>query len=209
MAPVTHTPTVPELVVATNNPGKLAELRRLLRDSGYEIRSPADLCIPFHVEETGSTYRENAALKAETAARITGLPALADDSGLEVDILGGRPGPHSARYGGEGLDDAGRVQLLLRELEGVPDEKRRARFRAVVAVAIPGEPTQFFEETVEGTIARSPRGAGGFGYDPIFVPLGMTRTMAELSPEEKDAVSHRGKAMRAAARWLRGRLERG
>jgi len=195
--------------VATNNPGKLAELRRLLQGSGYEVRSPAELCVPFHVEETGTTYRENAALKAEAAARLTGLPALADDSGLEVDVLGGRPGPLSARYGGEGLDDAARVQLLLRELEGVPDEKRRARFRAVVAVAVPGEPTRFFEDTVEGTIARAPRGSGGFGYDPVFIPLGMTRTMAELTPEEKDAISHRGKALRAAARWLRGRFEHG
>lgn len=198
------------LLLATNNPGKVAELRRLLGGIGYEIVTPGELGIPFTVEETAESYRENAVAKARAAARAGGCLALADDSGLEVDALGGRPGVHSARYGGDGLDDRARVELLLRELEGVPDALRTARFRAVVVIAGPAdEVLQVFEGVAEGSIAREPRGTGGFGYDPVFLVRGLGKTMAELTPEEKDAVSHRGQAVRAAAAWLRARLEHG
>ncbi|GBD24151.1 dITP/XTP pyrophosphatase [bacterium HR29] len=201
---------MPRLVLATNNPGKVAELRRLLVGTGYEVVTPSELGVAFEVDETGATYFENAAAKARAAARAAGCLALADDSGIEVDALGGRPGVQSARYGGEGLDDRGRVELLLRELEGVPDGKRTARFRAVVVIAAPdGRILQTFEGIAEGSIAREPRGAGGFGYDPVFTVRGLGKTMAELTPEEKDAVSHRGQAVRAAAAWLRARLEHG
>lgn len=208
--PARETRTVPRLLLATNNPGKVAELRRLLATTGYELVTPAELGIALDVEESGVTYAENAAAKARAAARAAGCLALADDSGIEVDALGGRPGVHSARYGGAGLDDRARVELLLRELEGVPNGRRTARFRAVVVIAAPdGSVLQTFEGVAEGSIAREPRGTGGFGYDPIFVVRGLGKTMAELTPEEKDAVSHRGQALRAAAAWLRARLEHG
>lgn len=205
-----ETRTVPRLLLATNNPGKVDELRRLLVDTGYEVLTPAELGITFEVEESGASYRENAAAKARAAALAGGCLALADDSGLEVDAIGGRPGPYSARYGGEGLDDAGRVQTLLRELEGVPDGRRSARFRAVVVIAAPdGSILQSFEGIVEGSITREPRGTAGFGYDPVFLVRGLGKTMAELTADEKDAISHRGQAVRAAASWLRARLEHG
>ncbi|HEU4598332.1 MAG TPA: RdgB/HAM1 family non-canonical purine NTP pyrophosphatase [Solirubrobacterales bacterium] len=195
------------LLLATTNPGKLREFRRLLDGSGFELVSPADLGLSLDVPEHGTTYAENAATKARAYAEASGLPALADDSGIEVDALGGRPGVQSARYGGNGLNDEGRTALLLRELEGVPDQRRSARYQAAVAVAFPGsdgEQPALFLGTQEGRIGREPRGTGGFGYDPVFL-VGDGRTQAELSDAEKDAISHRGKAMRAAAAWLRER----
>jgi XTP/dITP diphosphohydrolase len=192
------------LLLATNNPGKVREFRRILEAAGLDVVTPGEAGIALEVDETGATYAENAALKARAFAEAGGCLALADDSGIEVDALGGRPGPLSARYGGEGLDDAGRVALLLRELEGVPPGRRTARYRAVVAVAEPGGEAHLFEGVQEGAIAESPRGSGGFGYDPIFL-VDAARTAAELPPEEKDAISHRGKAVRAAAAWLGGR----
>lgn len=192
------------LLLATNNPGKVREFKRLLANVPYEVVTPRDLGIELDVVEDGDGYAPNAIKKAAAFADAGGCAALADDSGIEVDALDRRPGYLSARYGGPGLDDEGRVQLLLQELRDVPDEKRGGRFRAVVAVAIPGEETRTFEGVVEGVIAREVRGAGGFGYDPIFVrPDG--RTTAEYSDEEKDAVSHRGQAVRAAAAYLRER----
>ena len=192
------------LLLATNNPGKVREMRRLLAGEPFEVATPADLGIALDVVEDGEGYADNAALKAHAFAGAGQCLALADDSGIEVDALGGGPGPRSARYGGPGLDDAGRTALMLRELAAVPDGERGARYRAVVALAWPGGRLERFEGTWEGTIGREPRGANGFGYDPIFrTPDG--RSAADLTAAEKDAVSHRGQAVRAAVRWLRER----
>ena len=189
------------LLLATNNPGKVREMRRLLAGEPFEVVTPADLGIALDVVEDGEGYADNAILKARAFAEAGGCLALADDSGIEVDALGG-PGPRSARYGGPGLDDAGRTQLMLQNLEDVPDGERGARYRAVVALGWPEGQVELFEGTWEGSIGRETRGRNGFGYDPIFrTPEG--RSAAELTAEEKDAVSHRGQAVRAAARWLR------
>lgn len=181
------------IALATTNVGKARELARLLEVpveplDGWE--APV---------EDGATFEANALVKAR-AARVQappGVRVLADDSGLEVPALGGEPGVHSARFGGPGLDDAGRVRHLLERLEGVQD--RRARFVCVLALIEPGGDETIVEGVLEGTIATAPRGAGGFGYDPVFVPSGQDRTVAELAPEEKDAISHRGRAARALA----------
>jgi XTP/dITP diphosphohydrolase len=206
-----ETSAVKRLLLATNNPGKVRELRRLLAGSGYEVATPAEVGIRVEVAETGGTYAANALLKARAFAEAGNCLALADDSGVEVDALDGRPGLQSARYGGPGLDDAGRVQFLLRELEGVPPERRTARFRALVALAWPvrselrTENSELvFEGVQEGRIAEAPRGDRGFGYDPVFL-VDTRRTQAEISDDEKDRISHRGQAVRAAAAWLRER----
>ena len=197
---------VTRLLLATNNPGKVRELRRMLADAapGVALLTPADLGIALDVEEDGDGYAENATLKARAFAQAGGCPALADDSGIEVDALGGGPGPRSARYGGPGLDDAGRARLMLREMQGVPAGERGARYRAVVAIAWPEGRIERFEGSWEGAIGHKPRGEGGFGYDPIFRTAD-GRSAADLSAAEKDAVSHRGQAVRAAAWLLRGR----
>ena len=187
---------MPRLLLATSNRGKLAELRELLAGCGWELVSPAEIGLgPVSVVETGRSYLENATLKAVAHAAAAGIPALADDSGLEVDALGGRPGVLSARFGGPQVaSDAERCALLLRQLEGVPGARRNARFRAVVVVALPGGRTFAREGTVEGRIAEAPRGENGFGYDPVFeLPDG--RTMAELG-EKKQRISHRAHAIR-------------
>jgi XTP/dITP diphosphohydrolase len=189
------------LLLATSNPGKVREMRRLLAGVPVDVITPADLSLDLEVDEDGATYAENAARKARAYAEAAGLVALADDSGLEVDALAGRPGLHSARYGAPGLDDADRTALLLTELRTIPDGRRTARYRAVVAVAWPGGRVEYFCGSQEGTIARETRGKGGFGYDPIFVTRD-GRTAAELDEQEKDAVSHRGQAMRAAVEFL-------
>ena len=191
------------LLLATNNPGKVRELRRLLDGLPFEIVTPGELGISLDVDETGSTYAENASLKAMAFARAGNCLALADDSGIEVDALEGAPGVYSARYGGAGLDDAGRTAHLLAELNGVPRDRRSARYRAVVAIASPDGAVQLFEGVQEGSIAEAPRGQGGFGYDPVFLVDG-SRTQAELSDGEKDERSHRGHAVRAAAVYLAG-----
>jgi XTP/dITP diphosphohydrolase len=193
---------VDRLVLATSNPGKVRELLRLLADVPYEVVMPSALGLALEVAEDGKTYAENATLKARAYAKAAGCLALADDSGIEVDALGGRPGVHSARYGGDGLDDAGRNALLLREVAGVPAGKRGARYVAVVALSQPDGDTALTFGTWEGRIAETPKGTGGFGYDPLFV-LDDGRVAAELTPEEKDALSHRGKAVRAAAEYLK------
>lgn len=154
--------------------------------------------------ETGATYRDNALLKARAAARLTGLPALADDSGLEVDALGGAPGLFSARYGGPGLDDAGRCARLLAALRGVPEGRRTARFRCVIALVDPRGGEHVVEGVAEGRIAEAPRGGGGFGYDPVFYYPPLGRTFAELTDTEKAEVSHRGRAARALRQLLAG-----
>lgn len=190
------------LVLATGNPGKVREFRRLLDGSGYRVLTPAEAGVAVDVVEDGATYAANAAKKARAVARAAGTLALADDSGIEVDALGGRPGMYSARYGTPDLDDDGRTALLLRELAGTPPARRTARYRAVVALAWPDGRTELFEGTMEGQIAEQPRGERGFGYDPVFL-VADGRTAAELDDAEKDAISHRGQAVRAAVAWLR------
>jgi XTP/dITP diphosphohydrolase len=183
------------LVLASGNPGKLRELETLL-GPGWQILSQAELGIS-PAEETGDSFAANALLKARHAARHSGLPALADDSGIEVDALGGRPGVHSARYAGPGATDEDNNRLLLRELAGVPDARRTARYRCVLAfVANADDPSPLLVEgTWEGRIGFEPRGRGGFGYDPLFIDAASGLTGAELSPAEKNARSHRGQAL--------------
>ncbi|MBE0608484.1 MAG: RdgB/HAM1 family non-canonical purine NTP pyrophosphatase [Dehalococcoidia bacterium] len=191
------------ILLATNNPGKVREFRRLLEPFGFVAVTPAELGITVEVEESGASYAENAVIKARAFAAAGGMIALADDSGIEVDALGGGPGMYSARYGGPGLDDRRRVEWLLSELAGVPEEQRTARYRAVVAVAFgeAGREPVTFEGIQEGRIGCEPRGERGFGYDPVFV-LGDGRTQAEASDEEKDRISHRAQAVKAAAHYL-------
>jgi XTP/dITP diphosphohydrolase len=200
---------MPRLVIATNNPGKLREFERLLDGSGFDLISPRDAGVPdWTVEETGTTFEANAILKAEDAARATGLPALADDSGLEVDALGGRPGVFSARYAGKDMlsntiTEAEQRRLILEEMAGVPDARRTARFRCVIAIAAPGTETLTVDGVMEGRVAHQERGTNGFGYDAIFFEPAHGRTSAELSPAEKDALSHRGQAARKAVTLLK------
>lgn len=187
------------VVVATQNAGKLAEIRTALDISGWEFVTPADLdASPIDVDETGTTFEENARLKARAYHETFGLPALADDSGLEVDALGGAPGVYSSRYASDccGGDAANNAQLMM-ELEGVPVGQRTARFRSVI-VFIDGRGDEIVAEGVcDGSIGFEPRGAGGFGYDPLFEPVATPgRTMAELDMAEKNAISHRGEALR-------------
>lgn len=196
-------PPTPRLLLATNNEGKVAEFRRLLAGCGWDLVTPREIELSLAVEETGASYEENARIKALAFARASGLTALADDSGLEVDALGGRPGMMSARYGGEAQSDRDRFELLLRELADVRDERRVARFRAVIAIATPAGDVRICEGTVEGRIAREPRGESGFGYDPVFLVPEFGRTVAELPPATKDRVSHRGAAARRACQVLR------
>ncbi len=188
------------LVLATANPDKAKELAALLQ--GFDVVSrPPDLP---EVEETEDTLEGNARLKAAAVMAATGEAALADDTGLEVDALGGRPGVFAARYAGPGATYADNVAKLLRELDGVPPAGRRARFRTVAVALFPEGREVIAEGWVEGTIADGPRGEGGFGYDPVFVPDGGDgRTFAEMTSEEKAAVSHRGRALRALAAQLR------
>ena len=196
-------PNARRLLLATNNPGKVREFRRLLHDSGLDVATPAEMGINLDVHETGRSYAENAALKACAFAEAGNCLALADDSGIEVDALGGGPGMYSARYGGPDLDDAGRTSRLLRELAGVPPERRAARYRAVVALAWPGSNApRLFQGVQEGSIGFETRGERGFGYDPVFLIDGQ-RAQAEISDAEKDLISHRGQAVRAAVAWLR------
>ena len=185
-------------VLASANPGKLRELAALLEPYGLELLSQAALGIGS-VPETGATFLDNALLKARHASAAAQLPALADDSGIEVDALGGRPGVWSARYAGEGASDAANLARLLRELDGVPERRRTARYQCVVVwVRTADDPAPLTGTgTWEGRIALTPRGSGGFGYDPAFVPTGGRRTAAELSAEEKNRVSHRARALRA------------
>ena len=192
------------LVLATLNPAKGRELVALLGAVPFEIRLLADVPGARLPEETGATYAENALAKARTAAELTGALALGDDSGLEVDALDGAPGLYTARFGGPGLDDQGRRELLLERLRGVPPARRTARFRCVIALAGPARAEKVVEGVAEGVIAEAPRGSGGFGYDPVFFYPPLGRTFAELSDEEKARVSHRGLALAAARRLLTG-----
>ena len=192
------------LVLATLNPGKAHELAALLGDIPFAIRPLADYPGARSPAETETTYRGNALLKARAAARLTGAWVLADDSGLEVDALSGVPGVHSARYGGPGLDDAGRCAKLLAALRDVPDDRRAARFRCVIAIIDTEGRETVVEGIAEGVIARAPRGTGGFGYDPLFYYPPLGRTFGELSDAEKSRVSHRARAAALARRILTG-----
>lgn len=188
-----------KLVLATRNPGKLAELRRILDEAGpaVELLGPDSFADLPEVAETGSTFAENALLKARAIAAGTGLPAVADDSGLCVDALNGMPGVLSARWAGRHGDDQANLELVLGQLADVPDERRGARFVCAAALALPGGEADLAAGEVVGVLLRQPVGTNGFGYDPIFRPDGHERTTAQLSAAEKDAISHRGRALRA------------
>ena len=214
-----------KIIFATANAGKLREAAEVL-GPGFEIVSPASLGITEDIPETGSTLQENSLQKAQYLFERTGLPSFADDTGLEVDALGGAPGIYSARYAGPGHDNQANMDKLLAELARLEDrgtnppdplgrcapttpakiqlKGRRARFHTVVTLILSDGQPRFFEGVCEGRIARGKRGAGGFGYDPVFLPDAYPgRTLAEVSEEEKNAVSHRGQAIRAMAAWLK------
>ncbi|NUP17543.1 MAG: RdgB/HAM1 family non-canonical purine NTP pyrophosphatase [Streptomyces sp.] len=193
-----------KIVLATRNPGKIAELRRIL--SGFEIVGLEEFPSIGEVAETGVTFEENALLKAHAVAQGSGLPAVADDSGLCVDVLNGMPGVFSARWAGRHGDDQANLDLLLAQISDVPAEKLGAHFACAAALALPSGQHRVVEGTLPGHLVRTPRGTNGFGYDPILVPSGHDRTTAELSPEEKDAISHRGRAFRALAPIVRDLL---
>jgi len=187
------------LLLATRNAGKLAELRRLLESAvpGVEVVGLADVEDYPEAPETGATFAENALLKAREAVRHTGLPAVADDSGLTVDALGGMPGVLSARWSGRHGDDDANTALLLGQLADLPDERRGAAFVCAAALVTPEGAEHVLERDWRGHVVREKRGSNGFGYDPVFVPAGLTVTSAELQPAEKDARSHRGQAFEA------------
>jgi XTP/dITP diphosphohydrolase len=189
------------LVIASRNPGKVREILAICSDWPVQWVTHEEISWP-EVEETGSSYLENALLKARAVAEATGEAALADDSGIEVDALGGGPGARSARYAGEDPSDEENLRALLRAVAGVPGSGRTARYRAVAAVVFPDGREVWAEGVCEGVLRTKPSGTSGFGYDPIFESAGWDRTMAELAPEEKDRISHRGRALRA----LRDRL---
>lgn len=195
-----------KLLVATNNPGKVREYEELLADLPVEITFPAREGLHMEVEESGETFEANARIKALAYAQASALLTLADDSGLEVDALGGAPGVHSARYAGPGADDVTRYRKLLEALSGIPAGRRSARFRCVVALAQPDGTVHMAEGTCEGQIGFEPRGEHGFGYDPIFLVEGSGgRTMAELLPDVKNRISHRAHAV-AVARPTLGQI---
>ena len=194
------------IAIASRNAHKLREIGRICADWPVEWLTVENHEGPWpDVEETGSTYLENARLKARAVAAALGEPALADDSGIEVDALGGRPGPRSARFAGEDATDEQNLDALIQAVKGVPSGGRTARYRCVGVLAFPDGRELHAEGVCEGILVAKPKGAGGFGYDPIFVPGGGDRTMAELSDQEKDRISHRGRAFRT----LREGLEAG
>lgn len=189
-----------KFVLASHNPGKIREMSEILGKLGVEVVSPKDLGITVDVEETGTTFAENAMLKAKAICEAAGLPAIADDSGLCVDALNGGPGVYSARYGGEELDDKGRYMLLLSNMRG--QTTRAAHFACAIACAFPNGDTLTAEGRCDGTIAFAPLGEGGFGYDPVFFIPEFKKTFGQLSAEEKSTISHRGRALRAFAEQL-------
>ncbi|MDP9398350.1 MAG: RdgB/HAM1 family non-canonical purine NTP pyrophosphatase [Actinomycetota bacterium] len=193
--------TVPRLVLATRNAGKVAELERILGAAGLQVDLLGVDAFPQvpEVPETGLTFAENALLKAMAVAAATSLPAVADDSGLCVDAMNGMPGIFSARWAGRHGDDQANLELLLAQLAEIPEGRRTGHFACAAALALPSGEQRVAEGRLDGDICRAPRGSGGFGYDPVFVPQGERRTTAELAPGEKDAISHRGRAFRALA----------
>jgi XTP/dITP diphosphohydrolase len=201
-----------ELLLATNNPHKIMELRRLLADVPCELLSPSDLGLRLDVIENGETYVDNATIKARAFAQASGRLSIADDSGIEVDALNGRPGIRSARYGSPALSDDDRVELLLSELQNVEDPSRGCHYVAALVLSWPPEEGnewgrhEVFEGTCAGFIARVPIGCNGFGYDPIFALPQFGATMAQIDPRVKDSISHRGSAVRKAAVFLRNHI---
>jgi XTP/dITP diphosphohydrolase len=197
-------PALPRLLIATNNPGKVDEFRGILAGCGWDVVAPAELGISVDVEESGATYLKNARLKARAFAEASGLAALADDSGLEVDALNGEPGALHHLHGWDGIDRDDRIAILLRAMKDVPPDRRGGRFRAVIVVVLPDGSAIDVEGTCEGLITEAPVGDGGFGYDPVFFLPQRGITMAQLSPEEKNAISHRA----VAAAKIREQLRR-
>ncbi|MFG6116439.1 XTP/dITP diphosphatase [Halobacillus sp. MO56] len=193
-----------ELIIATKNVGKVKEFQELFHKYGIQVRSLLDLEKPVgDIEETGETFEENALIKAETISKKLKAPVLADDSGLEIDALDGRPGIYSARYAGEEKNDQKNLEKVLAELEGVAPESRTARFVCSIAIIQPGQESIVKRGTCEGSIGLEPKGENGFGYDPIFIPDGYDRSMAELKPEEKNTISHRKDAIIKVENWLK------
>jgi len=192
-----------EIVIASGNKGKIAEFNELFKSANIEVLSLADLTIDLPtIEETGDTFHENAQIKAETIANLIKAPVIADDSGLIVDALDGRPGVYSARYAGEPTDDVKNYQKVLQELDSLDNIERTARFVAVLALARPDKKTAYFEGECEGKITDNPEGNFGFGYDPIFIPEGYNVTMAQLNQNEKNSISHRYHALSKLKKWL-------
>ena len=189
-----------KLIAATNNAHKVVEFKRILEPLGFTVLSQKEAGIRVEAEETGTTFEENACLKAKAVYDASGLPTVADDSGIVVDALDGAPGVYSARYGGPGLNDVDRYEKLLHEMEGVPDAKRTARFVCAISLVLSPDKAFSFTGVCEGKIGHGPRGENGFGYDPIFM-VGEKST-AELSSEEKDKISHRGQALRKMEQML-------
>ena len=186
-----------KVVLASKNKHKLVEISEITKKFGIELVLQSDLGIDIDVEETGTTFEENSFIKAEAVMKATGLPALADDSGIAVDALNGEPGVYSARYGfDDTLDDWGRLELLLKNTEHVPDGQRQAQFVCVITMVTPAGQVIQARGEIHGELTREPRGENGFGYDPIFYYPPFGKTTAELAPEEKNAVSHRGNALR-------------
>ena len=190
-----------KLVLASKNKKKLVEMNDILSHLGIEVCSEAEAGVDVEVEETGTTFEENSLLKAKAVMEASGLPAIADDSGLCVDALGGAPGVYSARSGGPGLDDVGRYQLLLENMKG--QMPRTARFVSVITCCFPNGDVLSARGECEGTIAFAPMGEGGFGYDPVFFVPELKKTFSQLTPDETNAISHRGKALKA----FQGKLE--
>lgn len=189
---------ISEVVIASGNEDKVKELQELLRDTPIRVRHPREFGGIPEIEEDGVTLEDNARKKALTVAQRFRLPAVADDTGLFVDALGGRPGVYSARYAGEGVSYEENVRKLLAELKGVADERRTARFVCVIALSVPADgdiTVKTVEGVCQGSIAHKPRGNQGFGYDPIFIVSGTDRTFAEMDPQEKNEISHRGRAL--------------
>ncbi|HVB60853.1 MAG TPA: RdgB/HAM1 family non-canonical purine NTP pyrophosphatase [Ktedonobacteraceae bacterium] len=191
-----------DILVATTNRHKLDEYRVIFAGLPYRLLSLYDKQIDLDVEETGTTFAENAELKALTYASLSGMLSLADDSGLEIDALGGAPGVYSARFAGRDTSYEERFRLILAQLNGLPEEQRTARFRCAITIAEPSGFHRTVEGVIEGLIADAPRGTQGFGYDPIFLVPALGKTTAELAPEQKNRISHRGKAARLAAALL-------
>src|SRR5258706_1752615 len=187
-----------DLLVATTNLHKLEEYRAIFSDLPYRLLSLRDIWVDLEVEETGTAFAENAELKARSYAQASGLLTLADDSGLEIDALGGAPGVFSARFAGKDTSYEERFHLILERLKGLPTEQRGARFRCVIAIAEPSGATRLVEGVIEGVIADAPRGDRGFGYDPIFLVPEIGMTTAELTAEDKNRISHRGRAAQLA-----------
>ncbi len=192
-----------KIIFATGNEDKMGEIRQILGDLGWEILSMREAGIDVDIVEDGSTFEENALIKARAVAALSDEIVLADDSGLEIDALGGEPGIYSSRFAGEDATYETKIGILLDRLRGVPREERTARFVCAVAAIVPGREPMTVRATFEGYIGETPVGENGFGYDPIFYPQGLSCTSAELSPEEKNAMSHRGKALRLMREKLR------